>query len=467
MLYSELQERQNRFKLALRMGLPLFLLAIISISSMLITYFSKIPSNFIIASVALLAIMIYYLFYLIYQGFSERITDPVTKAFSREYFTKYIDSKIKKKLYTVVLFSIDNLQEINSQYGFLNGDIVLRKSVKLLNEYFSEKIAQQVSIVHFKGGDFIVVIEGSKELYRSTIELMFIKFKEISIDEIEINISGAMSDTTHIDSFEMAAQRLFELQLEDRDMFDDDEIDLSRLDTMVIKAVEDRSFSYRYQVVFRDSERYICELSIKLIIEDGKLIHQKRFMPIVSKLGLLRSFDEATVNHAIDLIPTLKSEIVAVTISPSTLRSNLFLEKMIILFSNNETLKNRLLFIISEYSYFYNIEHFNNQIQAYRRAGIKIAIDRVGGLHSSFRYFSEIDVDVIRFETHFTKELSSNKIQAVLKGITNSAKILKTKSWIRLIENQEQLDIVKSIDIDLIQGNFLAPIDTFKDKGRE
>ncbi|MEJ2468912.1 MAG: GGDEF domain-containing protein, partial [Campylobacterales bacterium] len=83
MLYPEAKERENRFKLALRMGLPVFALAAITTASVLLRYFNTIPYVFIIVAFSVLGIMVYYLFYLIYQGVNERITDPISHAFTR------------------------------------------------------------------------------------------------------------------------------------------------------------------------------------------------------------------------------------------------------------------------------------------------------------------------------------------------------------------------------------------------
>ena len=71
-MYTEEIERIQRFKLALRMGIPIFMLASILLFSLLTQYFEHIPSNFIIIIVGLLAIAVYFQFFLIYQGFKER-----------------------------------------------------------------------------------------------------------------------------------------------------------------------------------------------------------------------------------------------------------------------------------------------------------------------------------------------------------------------------------------------------------
>ena len=118
MLYTEEKEREYRFRLALRMGLPVFALAVITTTSVLMRYFSHIPHNFIIIAFGILGVMIYYLFYLIYEGYNERIMDPISHAFTREYFVKLMQKELKKKPYTFMLVSVVHLGEINKPCCF-------------------------------------------------------------------------------------------------------------------------------------------------------------------------------------------------------------------------------------------------------------------------------------------------------------------------------------------------------------
>jgi GGDEF domain-containing protein len=73
-------------------------------------------------------VSIYFIFYLIYRGFNVKITDDVSKTFTREYLFGYLKKELKtNKEYTLILVSIDNLNDINSLYSIKNGDKVLLK----------------------------------------------------------------------------------------------------------------------------------------------------------------------------------------------------------------------------------------------------------------------------------------------------------------------------------------------------
>jgi hypothetical protein len=86
MTYPEKKEREHRFVLALRMGLPIFFLSTVSLFALLTQHYTTF-SSLIVLSIAILGVMIYFIFYLIYQSSRENITDPITHTFTSEFFS--------------------------------------------------------------------------------------------------------------------------------------------------------------------------------------------------------------------------------------------------------------------------------------------------------------------------------------------------------------------------------------------
>lgn len=466
MLYTEEKERENRFKLALRMGLPIFALAVITTTSVLLRYFHEIPYTFVIIAFGVLGVMVYYLFYLIYQGFDERITDPITHTFTREYFTRIQQKEIEKKPHTFILLSVVNLTDINKRYGFANGDKVLQIVAKKIVDYFAERKVKRIPISHFKGGDFLIALEGTQEEYRSLMDVICVKFQHFNIDDIEVDLVGSMTDTTRTKSLQKIIDWLFELQGDNIKMQGkgDEDIDPDTIENLVIEAVDSRSFSYRYQAAYEDEKVTIYEMAVKLVTSEGKLVHQRRFMPLIHRLGLVRYFDEIQIEAAFEQLSILKQDQkIAVDVAPSSLRNPHFFEHVMMLLSNNEYMKRRVVFIISEQSYFHQVKQFNTRLQAYRRAGICIALDRLGGLQTSMRYLNDLDVDLVRFDKHLTKTINEPKTRALIKGLQQSIREMGLRSWTGMIDDEKKYNQAKTLGIDIVQGNYLSPIDIIKE----
>ena len=137
MLLPQTKEREYRFKLALRIGLPIFALVIAFVFHTFVSNYGNLHTSIYIEAVALFFVSIYFIFYLIYSGFEVKITDDITKTFTREYLYEYIIKELRiKKNYTLILVSVDNLDDINKLYGMKNGDKVLQEIVLWIEKYF-------------------------------------------------------------------------------------------------------------------------------------------------------------------------------------------------------------------------------------------------------------------------------------------------------------------------------------------
>ena len=462
MLLPQTKEREYRFRLALRMVLPIFALVLALIFHTFITSREALDSAFYFESILVLAFSIYFIFYLIYRGFDTKITDSVSKTFTREYLYKYLKREIKSsEEYTLLLISIDNLNEINSRYGIKNGDKVIYEVVQWIGEYFRHKDITNFPLGHIKGGDFIVGLKGSKSEYKTILELMCLKSDEFKIDDIEIQISGAINDTTLSNDVNYLIENLFELQNRNKNSKlvanIDNEMNPSELESYVINAVKRKDFIVMMQDVFEKDSIAIKECSVKLKAIGDKVLHQKAYMKVLDKLRLMVDYDLMVLEEIINRCSDASEEKFAISISPTSIRNPLFLGRVKELFKTNLNAKNRVIFILSENEYYPRIDKYNSTLQILREMGVKIAIDRLGSIHTSFLYLRDLDIDIVRFDGFYTKDINVNKYNSVISGFNTMAHQKGIKTWIRMVENENTNSLYKKLEIDYLQGKYLAP----------
>ena len=472
MLLPETKERELRFKLALRMGLPIFFLTILLAFTGLSDYFETIPLSFYVTALLILAVMVYYIFFLIRASFDERVTDPISMTFTREYLLDFCRKEIQKGPYTLLLVSIDNLEDINHRYGTQNGDKVLLEFSRWVGRFIQNKGVAKFPIGRFRGGDFIVGLPGSRSDHISLLELLCLKAESYEIDDIEIHISGAVVDTTLSREIDQLIDLLFEQQEERKlnrhDGDDEEAMDPSELEAAVIAAVRQKHFSMMFQEVREGGARAALEASVKLYGREGKLIHQNKYMPVINRLGLSRSYDLMLLEHVVRLCREYRgSGSFALSLFPSTLRNFRFYEAAQMLFAENAEAKGRVILILEEKEYYNHARRFNELLQSYRRMGIQIALDRLGSYHTTMLYLRELEVDMVRFDMHYGKHIREPKTQALLRGFNLSIHTLGLKSWIKMIEEREGAEIAASVGVDLVQGNYIgtiAPIEAFLER---
>ena len=453
MLLAQLKEREYRFRLALRIALPIFTLTFAFISHTFITTYQTLSTTFVVESLALLVFSTYYIFYLIYNGFSIKITDDVTQTFTREYLYNYIKKEIDtKKQYTLVLISIDNLNDINMVYGIKNGDKVLQTTVKWVSDFLESQNISNFPMGHIKGGDFIIGLENTDQRYNTIVELMLLKTDNFKVDNIEVKISANITDTSYSNQLDYMVEHLFELQ--DVKTKNIDNLNPNELEVAVINAVRNKQIFFAIQDVFGAKDAVFSECFVKLKTADGKIIYPKKYIKIINKLGFSIEFDLMVIEYMINNISDNKKY--AINISATSLRNDKFLQKLKEFLNDGVNIK--FIFIISEIEYFSYTDKFNDIIRSLKKYNIEIAVDRLGSLHSSFLYLRELDVDYMIFDRYYSNYAKIEKNIDILKGFNLMLHNRGIKSWMKNIEDKKSYDTIKTIGIDFIQGKYLSSL---------
>ena len=446
------------------MGLPIFALVLILISNRLIIDYQSLDPSFFIVAIILLVFNIYFILYIIYESFDIRITENVSKTFTREYLYKYLKKEINQnKEYTLLLISIDNLDDINNRYGIKNGDKVLRKVALWISEYLQSKELYNFPMGHIKGGDFVVGIKGTKSQYMTILDLMCLKSDDLTVNDIEIKITGAITDTIFSNELEYLIENLFEQQESNRNqkllIQNNQDINPNELESYVINAIKNRLFIIMTQDIFENKQSVIKECFIKLKTPYGKIIHQKAYMKILDKLGLMVDFDLMILEQNIVRCCANSNKIFAINISPSSLRNPSFIFRAKELIRANKDIKNRLIFLLSEVQYYSQINRYNSTLKSFRELGVLMAIDRLGAIHTSFLYLRDLDIDIVRFDSFYTKDIENKKYKSIIDGFNLMAHNKGVKTWIKMVETQDIKAQVKELKIDYIQGKYLAKVE--------
>ncbi len=454
MLYPQKKERENRFKLALRMGLPIFILGI------LLTFInsSHLTSSFYISSIFLLGLMIYFFLYMIYTGFDERTTDLVTHTFTREYIYKLLKKEIIKRDYSIILISIDNLNTINTRYGLKNGDLVLYETILKIDNILSSKKIKNYPIGHLKGGDFLIGLDGKQKNYNKIFEIVSVKLSDFKVKDIEVKVNISILDNKFSKNIDYIIDRLFQLQKLNKSSKDivknNDIIDQEDLEKSIIESVKRNDFLIFSQAVFnKQNEVVMYDLSIRLKI-DNKTIFQKTYMSVINRLNLSYEYD-TTLLSQIALKLSNNSSKYCFNISPTTLRDSRFIPFFKNIFLTYPNIKKRIILLIYEIDFYTNVKYFNKIIQNIRAIGALVVIDRLCEYHSSFLYLREIAVDMVRFDSKYSKKLNQYSYKAILKGVKLITDELNIITWIKMIENEETFKQIKDINIDIFQGRYL------------
>ena len=98
---------------------------------------------------------------------------------------------------------------------------------------------------------------------------------------------------------------------------------------------------------------------------------------------------------------------------------------------------------------FKTIEFLNSM----RSMGCTIALDDFGSGFSSLSQLQTLPIDYIKIDGALIKDLPDSEInRALVKSVSEVAKILRVKTVAEFVENEEILRVLGELDIDYAQG---------------
>jgi EAL domain-containing protein (putative c-di-GMP-specific phosphodiesterase class I) len=89
--------------------------------------------------------------------------------------------------------------------------------------------------------------------------------------------------------------------------------------------------------------------------------------------------------------------------------------------------------------------------------GVRISIDDFGTGHSSLSYLKRFPIDAVKIDQSFIRDLTTNPDDAAIAGaVVAMAHSLKLKVVAEGVETLEQLEFLRSINCDEMQGYFVS-----------
>lgn len=121
-----------------------------------------------------------------------------------------------------------------------------------------------------------------------------------------------------------------------------------------------------------------------------------------------------------------------------------------------------------DYEIIEDFETIINILEQFKNMGIKISLDDFGTGYSSLSYVNKLPIDKIKIDKSLIMNLEKNyKNLMIIKSIITMSHSLNIKIVAEGIETEKQLEILKELECDFIQGYLIGkPMDAvnFEDK---
>jgi len=148
----------------------------------------------------------------------------------------------------------------------------------------------------------------------------------------------------------------------------------------------------------------------------------------------------------------------SVNLSPRTLESNHFrVGELKAIFQRNDIPLDRIVLELTEREQVEDLDQLRTNVEACRRAGMRLAADDVGAGNAGLRLLSEVHFDIVKIDLSLVQGgVVQDPSHAVLRALQELAAQWKASVVAEGVETAPQLEMIRSLGITAGQGYLLG-----------
>ena len=241
------------------------------------------------------------------------------------------------------------------------------------------------------------------------------------------------------------------------------ETDYMRIDWngRIHRALVEKRFVLFYQPVFDVNNHHVVyhEVLLRMVDEqdDGRLIFPSDFISYAELSGKIRQIDRWVFEECINKLSQVPGLTLAANLSARSLDDSSFSGFLRDLFQSHDVDPRRLHIELTETSAIKDLAAAQAMIGGLRGLGCAVHLDDFGSGFSSFSHLKLLDVDTIKIDGSFIRDLDTDPHNQLFVGAMIAiARNLNKRTVAEHVENQSTYDLLIKMKIDFVQGFHLA-----------
>lgn len=415
--------------------------------------------------------------------------DPLTHLPNRLMFEnalkKTVREAISEKLqFAVFLVDLDNFKFFNDQYGHLVGD----KMVTEVGNRLRTMMRDIDLVARLDGDEFVVIQKDVRD--HSSAEDVARRIMSVATAPYEyrgFTLKAAVS--VGISSFPLDVH-----VNQDEDMLGEEIVNNAAVALQEAKSNGKNQYQlFNEKMRSRLTARIRLEQDLKIALQDGQFevyyqpkinIHTRKctgsealvrwrhpvngfvspeaFVPVAEETGLIIELGEWILQTACDMTYSLQQKgydglNVAVNISAVQFTDGNLLPMVSKALEESQLRPESLELEITESAVMHDPEEVIRSLHELSKFGMKLAIDDFGTGYSSLAYLKKFPVNTLKIDRAFITDISSdNDDVAIVEAVLGLGKHFNMKVVAEGVEDEEQLNFLKSQGCDIAQGYFIS-----------
>ncbi len=408
---------------------------------------------------------------------SETERDPLTGLYSREFFFEYVRRIEQYALdisWNAVVIDIEHFHLINEIYGRKEGNVVLRKIADVIESHLDDifGMACRIDADTFYAclSDNIDTEQFAEDIIRETEGISLTSARIRLRVGIYNNVDRNEPPETWFDHAKIACNHLrgdyanqvayYDSELHKKQVYHE------RLISDIDDSIKNRDFIVYYQpkyAIQHDTPQLkSAEALIRWDHPELGMISPGDFIPLFEKNGLIQKLDRYVWEEACRQIGRWKDKFgITIPVSVNVSRIDIYepdLEDCLFkILDDNGIQSSDLMLEITESAYADNAARLIEVIDHLRSEGFLIEMDDFGSGYSSLNMVTTLPIDVLKMDMKFVRNmLNDDKSLKLVELVMDIAKFLKVPVVAEGVEEQQQLDILRDMGCEVIQGYYFS-----------
>lgn len=408
--------------------------------------------------------------------------DPLTGLLNRRALEQRLQQMLERARthgteHVLCYLDLDQFKIINDSCGHTAGDELLRQ----LGVILQQQTRGRDTLARLGGDEFAIVLErcsiSQAQRVTSAVRNAIEKFRFAWEDKIfNVGVSIGVVPIDHTSEsmaslLGMADAACYAAKDAGRNrvhIYREDDEDLARRRgethwvAVMNRAFEDDRFLLHCQSITplgkANGELTGHEVLVRMRDDDDRMVVPGAFLPAAERYNLVPKLDRWVVGSTFDWFAShrqhLESTLMcSINLSGSSLSEDGFLEFVVQQFRKHDLPPEKICFEITETAAIANLTHATRFINVLKSLGCRFALDDFGSGLSSFAYLKNLQVDYLKIDGMFVKDIVDDPIhQAMVKSINDMGHVMGKETIAEFAESDDVLKMLKDIGVDYAQG---------------
>lgn len=396
--------------------------------------------------------------------YENMIRDSVTNLYSR---TKLYSDLNELNKVGLILLDIDSFSTINNSYGYDVGDTILIEIANLLRD----NLKDNELIYRIESDKFILLFQDKTDDYleQLALDIKKIFFKHhFEINGMTINLDISMGIVNYpqdnlLQKSEIAINASREKQ-DNKIEFYSEKIDAIKTinnnllwSKRLSDAINlDNIIAYYQPIVDCKTEKIVKYEALARLSYEGEIYSPFHFLGAARNAGLLTKITKAIFRQACQTFSN-NDYYFSVNITNHDLMDKNFSNTLLAYCEEFKVNPSRIsIEILEDANVSKNIQA-KNTLKELKTSGFLLSIDDFGVEYSNFSQISSLEIDSIKIDGSFIKDITTNKnYEYITESIVRFTKYINVKTVAEFVHSKEVFEKIKELDIDYAQGYYFG-----------